>query len=90
MRSNGRVAIFADLEFAIMASTNFHVDDVLEALENAHLTNEDGGISTDEEDDLDRQLETSDSDQRQVFICFQRTDVVMSRPIDSNLHSTQT
>ena len=53
MRTNSRVAIFADLEFAVMASTSLSV----------YLTNEDGEMLTDEEDDLGRQLKTSDSDQ---------------------------
>jgi hypothetical protein len=56
-------------------------DEILSALEDKNFDIDDAGISTDEEDDLDRQLATSDSDRRQVFICL-RTDVVISFMVD--------
>ena len=45
-------------------------DDVLEAIGNENFEFDVPGISSDEEEDLDRRLEMSDSDSRQVFTCF--------------------
>ena len=46
------------------------LDQVLNALEEDNFDIDDAGISSDEEEDLDRCLESSGNDSRQVFICF--------------------
>ena len=51
-----------------MAQLTF--EQVLEALEDANFEVDNAGISSDEEEDLDRLLESSSDDERQVFICF--------------------
>jgi hypothetical protein len=45
-------------------------DQVLDAIDNENFEFDVPGISSDEEEDLDRRLEMSDSDSRQVFTCF--------------------
>ena len=67
MRANGQVAIFTVLKTSKMAQT---FDETLNALEVETVDVDDAGISTDEEEDLDRRLATSDCEPRQVFICF--------------------
>jgi hypothetical protein len=47
-----------------------NLEDVLEAIGNENVAFDALGISSDEEEDLDRRLEMSDSDSRQVFTCF--------------------
>ncbi|CAB3977250.1 Hypothetical predicted protein [Paramuricea clavata] len=44
--------------------------EVLQCIEDQNDDSNTGGISSDEEEDLDRRLAASDSDIRQVFICF--------------------
>jgi hypothetical protein len=51
-----------------MMAINF--DQVLDAIGNENFEFDVPGISSDEEEDLDRRLEMSDSDSRQVFTCF--------------------
>ena len=70
MRTNRRVAIFPDLLSRNMASNTVNFDAVLDLLENENNNSDDGGISSDEEEDLNRRLAASDSESRQVFICF--------------------
>ena len=53
-----------------MASEKFSIEDVIKRLEDANIDEDDPGISSDEEEDLDDQLLASDSDLRQVFLCF--------------------
>ncbi len=65
--SNDHVAVFAVFKTTKMALT---VDDVINALENDNYEVSDAGISSDEEEELDRYLESSGDDSRQVFICF--------------------
>ena len=69
------IAIFAVLETTNMAMT---FDEVLNALDDDNFGIDDAGISSEEEEDLDRRLESSGNDSRQVFICFYRTNVVLS------------
>jgi hypothetical protein len=73
VRANGHVAIFTVFKTSKMAQT---FDETLNVLEDETVDVDDAGISTDEEEDLDRRLATSDSEPRQVFICSWRTDVV--------------
>jgi predicted patatin/cPLA2 family phospholipase len=47
-----------------------NLDDVLNAISNENFAFDATGISSDEEEDLDRRLAMSDSDARQVFSCF--------------------
>jgi hypothetical protein len=49
-----------------MASQTLNFDAVLDLLDNENNNSDSGGISSDEEEDLDRRLAAS----RQVFICF--------------------
>lgn len=53
-----------------MAREEFTIAEVIAALEDVDFDADDPGISSDEEDDLDHQLLASDSDLRQVFLCF--------------------
>jgi hypothetical protein len=46
------------------------IDTVLDQLNDEMFGFEASGISSDEEEDLDRRLAMSDSDARQVFTCF--------------------
>ena len=70
MRCNDRVAIFPDLISRIMASSTLNLSSVIQQLEEEYNDSDNGGISSGEEEDLDRRLAASDSDFRQVFICF--------------------
>ena len=47
-----------------------NLDDVLDAISNETFAFDATGISSDEEEDLDRRLEMLDGDSRQVFTCF--------------------
>ena len=46
------------------------LDAVIDAISNENFALDASGISSDEEEDLDRRLEMSDSDPGQVFSCF--------------------
>ena len=70
LRCNDRVAIFPDLISRIMASSTLNLSSVIQQLEDEYNDSDNGGISSGEEEDLDRRLAASDSDFRQVFICF--------------------
>jgi hypothetical protein len=48
----------------------FNIDAVIDTLSHETFGFEATGISSDEEEDLDRRLAMSDSDSRQVFTCF--------------------
>ena len=61
-----------------MAANTLNFDAVLDLLDNENNNSDSSGISSDEEEDLNRLLAASDSDSRQVFICFERKDVIMS------------
>jgi hypothetical protein len=65
-RTNGMLPSFVFLKYKM--AINF--DQVLDAIGNENFEFDVPGISSDEEEDLDRRLEMSDSDSRQVFTCF--------------------
>ncbi len=54
-----------------MAAKNLPRDEVLDVLDDWSASDA-GGISSAEEEDLDRQFEESDDSSRQVFMCFYR------------------
>ena len=64
--TNGMLPSLIFLKYKM--ATNF--DQVLEAIGNENFEFNFAGISSDEEEDLDRRLEMSDSDSRQVFTFF--------------------
>ncbi len=59
-------------------------DEVSQGIEAENVDIDDVGISSDEEEDLDRCMESSGSELRQVFVCFYK--VAIRTGVASHYH----